>query len=172
MITKNLIPRLVLILMSVVVYETTYAQDNLTIYLFRHAEKTSDGRDPGLNEEGKQRAQTLFQMITEKEITGLYSTPFKRTQQTIAQFSSAHGLEVQEYDYRDLQGFADTLKTLTGVYLISGHSNTTPALTGFLTGMEISPINEDEYDNLFIVQFVDGKALLTILNYPPFYEGQ
>jgi hypothetical protein len=90
--------------------------------------------------------------------------------QTIKPFAEHFDIKIENYDHRDLEGFANELKKMSGVILVSGHSNTTPALAHFLTGLEIAPINESEYDNLFIIQFIDGKFTLSVLNYPPFYQ--
>lgn len=146
------------------------SQSDLTLYLFRHAETTGEGRNPDLSEKGKQRASDLLNVITENEINELYSTPLNRTMQTIRPFADYFELTVQNYDPLDLEGFAESLLSKTGIILVSGHSNTTPALAQLLTGSEVSPINESEYDNLFIITVVNDIPVLTVINYPPFYK--
>jgi len=148
--------------------DISFAQSESTIILFRHAEKMSDSRDPDLSAIGKERALTLFKMLNDLQVTELYSTPFNRTTQTIQPFAEALDLEIQTYDHRALDAFADSLKRKEGVILVSGHSNTTPALVSALTGEEIQRIDESEYDNLYIIQLKDGKMMMTVLNYPPF----
>ena len=42
-----------------------------------------------------------------------------------------------------------------------GHSNTTPNLVALLSGSEVDPIDDDEYENLYQVVLVDGNAILS-----------
>jgi broad specificity phosphatase PhoE len=144
---------------------------DLTIYLFRHAEKMT-GNDPGLTEAGKVRAQNLLHTLNLTQINGLYSTDYKRTQETIQPLSDMFEMPVQSYNPRDLKGFSDELKSKEGVYLVSGHSNTTPVLATLLSGVETPPLDESEYDNLYIVRIRNGEATLTVLNYPPFQMAE
>ncbi len=146
------------------------AQSDVTIVLFRHAEKMSDSRDPELSPAGKERAQTLFHMLRDLPVTEPYSTSYKRTTQTIHPFADALDLKIKSYNPRDLSDFADSLTKNEGVILVSGHSNTTPALVSALTGKQADGIDEKEYDNLYIIHFIDGTMVLSDLNYPPFYR--
>ena len=140
-----------------------------TIILFRHAEKMNTSRDPDLSPVGIERSNTLFHMLKDLEITAIYSTSYKRTMQTIQPLADSLELPVNPYDPRDLTGFAEMLKKTTGVILISGHSNTTPTLSSLILGYEVAKINEDEYDNLFIITSASTNPVLTKLRYPTFY---
>lgn len=140
-----------------------------TIILFRHAEKLDSSRDPDLSPVGVERSNTLFHMLKDLEITAIYSTSYKRTMQTVQPLADSLELPVNPYDPRDLAGFAEILKETTGVVLVSGHSNTTPTLTSLILGSEVSKINEDEYDNLFIITSASTRPVLTKLRYPIFY---
>ena len=141
-----------------------------TIILFRHAEKMDSSRDPDLSPIGFERSNTLFHMLKDIEITAIYSTSYKRTMQTVQPLADSLELPVNPYDPRDLTGFAEMLKETTGVVLVSGHSNTTPTLTSLILGYEVAKINEDEYDNLFIITNATTKPVLTKLRYPTFYK--
>ena len=140
-----------------------------TIILFRHAEKMNTSRDPDLSPVGIERSNTLFHMLKDLEITAIYSTSYKRTMQTIQPLADSLELPVNPYDPRDLTGFAEMLKKTTGVILVSGHSNTTPTLSSLILGYEVAMINEDEYDNLFIITSASTNPVLTKLRYPTFY---
>jgi phosphohistidine phosphatase SixA len=140
-----------------------------TIILFRHAEKMNTSRDPDLSPVGIERSNTLFHMLKDLEITAIYSTSYKRTMQTIQPLADSLELPVNPYDPRDLTGFAEMLKKTTGVILISGHSNTTPTLSSLILGYEVAKINEDEYDNLYIITSASTNPVLTKLRYPTFY---
>ena len=140
-----------------------------TIILFRHAEKMNTSRDPDLSPVGIERSNTLFHMLKDLEITAIYSTSYKRTMQTIQPLADSLELPVNPYDPRDLTGFSEMLKKTTGVILVSGHSNTTPTLSSLILGYEVAKINEDEYDNLYIITSASTNPVLTKLRYPTFY---
>lgn len=156
---------------SSVFAQTQVAEQNQepTIILFRHAEKLDSSRDPDLSPIGFERSNTLFHMLKDLEITAIYSTSYKRTMQTVQPLADSLELPVYPYDARDLSGFAEMLKETTGVILVSGHSNTTPTLTSLILGYEVAKINENEYDNLFIITNASTNPILTKLRYPTFY---
>lgn len=135
-----------------------------TVYfLFRHAEKMAESPDPGLTEEGQARAENLAAMLKDEGVTRIFSSDYKRTRDTVGPLAAATGIEIEIYDPRDLPGFAEQLKEMDGVIIISGHSNTTPELTAFLSGYETKPMEETEYDRLYMVTFYDeGIRLNTI----------
>ena len=174
MLYKEFLPFLFLltfIYTSSVFAQTQVSEQNQepTIILFRHAEKMNTSRDPDLSPVGNERSNTLFHMLKDLEITAIYSTSYKRTMQTIQPLADSLELPVNPYDPRDLTGFAEMLKKTTGVILISGHSNTTPTLSSLILGYEVAKINEDEYDNLYIITSASTNPVLTKLRYPTFY---
>lgn len=171
---KEFLPFLFLLMFiytSSVFAQTQVSEQNQepTIILFRHAEKMNTSRDPDLSPVGIERSNILFHMLKDLEITAIYSTSYKRTMQTIQPLADSLELPVNPYDPRDLTGFAEMLKKTTGVILVSGHSNTTPTLSSLILGYEVAKINEDEYDNLFIITSASTNPVLTKLRYPTFY---
>lgn len=148
------------------------ADAQTVIYLVRHAEKQS-GDNPSLTTAGQARANTLADMLEDRELTGIYSTNYKRTLETAAPIAARTGLDVQRYDPRDLQGFAGQLKQKPGVYLVVGHSNTTPQLTEALGGDGGTPIYEPtEYDRLYVVELgSDGSVASRIERFGVRYQG-
>ena len=129
----------------------TLLAGEVVYYLFRHAEKLADSPDPGLTTEGQARAQRLAAMLKDAGVTRIFSSNYKRTKDTVAPLAEATGIEVEIYDPRDLPGFAAELKGMDGVIIVSGHSNTTPELTAFLSGIETQAMEETEYDRLYQV---------------------
>jgi len=81
----------------------------------------------------------------------------------LAPLSVATGIEIEIYDPLDLPGFAAHLKEMEGVIVISGHSNTTPELTALLSGQETEPMDESEYDRLYMVEKSGEEFTVTIL---------
>ena len=144
-------------------------QDLTTFILIRHAEKANDGTsDPPLKDIGKERAEKLKQLFEHAEITAIYATPFKRTKSTVAPLATALGQEIKSYDPRN-KDFIDKLVNTNkgGTVVISGHSNTTPMVVNKLLGKEkFKPLQEDEYDKIFIVTInKKGKGTSTLLSY-------
>jgi 2,3-bisphosphoglycerate-dependent phosphoglycerate mutase len=147
----------------------TGAEDvsNTTVILVRHAEKADDGtKDPPLDSLGQLRAAALGQVLRDVELTAVYSTSYKRTTETVEAIARASNLEVAAYDPGD-QGFVNdaVLKNRGGSILISGHSNTVPALVNQLTGSDrLKNLEDWEYDFLYIVNL--GKdTTLQVLHY-------
>src|SRR5690242_21443614 len=55
------------------------------VFIVRHAEKASTGgKDPDLSMEGQKRADALAHILKDSEITSVFVTEFKRTQETAA----------------------------------------------------------------------------------------
>lgn len=147
-----------------------FAQDQTTFILVRHAEKANDGtRNPPLDDDGKVRSANLAEMLANQEITALYSTPFKRTQETLQPIADMKGLEVQEYDpYAKGEWLASLAeKHPGGTVVISGHSNTIPSLANALLGNEtFSQFDESDYSNFIIIVADEvGKGKLVRLKF-------
>jgi 2,3-bisphosphoglycerate-dependent phosphoglycerate mutase len=116
-----------------------------TLIIVRHAEKLTTGDDPGLTPIGQDRADRLAQMLERQTITAVYFTGVPT--------ASGNSLEVMEYDPSDAEGF---LKEVLGKHsgetiLITGHSNTVPAMVNLLTGSSMENFTDDDYGNLFVI---------------------
>jgi phosphohistidine phosphatase SixA len=107
--------------------------------------------DPDLSDRGKQRAETLATMLKDAQITAIFVTQYKRTQQTAAPLAKALGLTPTVITSKDMPALIAKLKEHKGNALVVGHSNSVPdAITGLgATGAPTIP--DDEYDNFFIV---------------------
>ena len=142
---------------------TVMAQEPaVVVYLVRHAEKIDDSRDPALSNVGKERASLLAGMLRDAGMTHLWSTDYLRTQHTAQPLATAAGLAVTSYDPRDLPAFAAKLRSIPGRHLVVGHSNTTPQLVHALGGAPGTPIDDGEYDRLYVVTIVE-KTVSTVL---------
>ena len=135
------------------------SQATTTIIFVRHAEKAATGGpDPDLSPAGEKRvAELTRQMLDADVIQGvdaIYSTPFKRTQQTVQPLADALDLPINIYDAGDTEEVLETiLRRHKGkIILVVGHSNTVPQLMWDLgASKRVPPIAEDEYDNIYIV---------------------
>lgn len=143
-----------------------------TIYLVRHAEKapTKDLKDPELTAIGKFRALNIAKQLSEVGVSKIFSTKYNRTLQTAKPLADYLELQIEHYDPRQLTEFADKIKSMKGTFLIVGHSNTTPQLTQLLSGKEVNPIEENEYDNLYQVIINENQTLLNRFKSIPSYH--
>jgi len=140
------------------------AQDNMitTFILVRHAEKdlTQSTNDPDLSAEGKGRAIKLAEMLKKTDIQAIYSTPYKRTQQTVQSLASAKGLQIMPYQANKMDEIDNMIRQHAGgTVLLSGHSNTVPMILNYLIGEEKYKILEDgDYGNIILVSVtMQGK---------------
>lgn len=142
------------------------------VYLVRHAERAEDGtNDPPISEAGQARAELVAEMLRDAGITHVHSTDLKRTRSTGMPLAEAAGLEIRSYSPRDLAAFAHTLWQTPGRHLVLGHSNTTPDLVDALGGDSYSPIEEMEYDRLYIVTLTSDGASTVLIRFGERYEG-
>jgi broad specificity phosphatase PhoE len=136
-----------------------------TIFLVRHAEKAATGGDDmDLSDAGRARAEALAALVKDAGITAIYTTEFKRTQQTAAPIATALHLEPAIVAARDRAGLMAKLLGASGNVLVVGHSNTIPELIKAL-GIT-TPINiaDNDFDNLFVV-LPESKPRLIRLHY-------
>lgn len=134
------------------------AQTITTVILVRHAEKgTDDPKDPDLSEAGKQRAQHLAQVLKEIKVDAIYSTPYKRTRNTVTPLAEAKGISVLNYNPSKKEEIDMLLQKFAGgTIVIAGHSNTVPGLANYLTGKtEFQNFDDNDYDNLMVVTVVE-----------------
>jgi phosphohistidine phosphatase SixA len=156
--------RLVLSLLLSVLFVSAVAAQS-TIFIVRHAEKSGDGdEDPNLSDLGRARADTLANILKDAEISAIYVTEFKRTQQTAAPLAKALRLDTTIVPAKDSAALAMKLLASTGNFLVVGHGNTIPNLIkGFGIATPIN-IGENAYDDLFVI-VVEKKPRLIRLHY-------
>lgn len=137
-----------------------------TVYLVRHSERATDHpSDPTLSLAGSARSALLARMLQDVQLTSILSTDYRRTQLTAGPVAEAHGMAVESYDPRGegLEQLLERLRTTPGYHLVVGHSNTTPAVVAALGGDPISPIDEGEYDRLYILVLDGGEVVSSSL---------
>lgn len=141
----------------------------LTVYLVRHAEKRRDeGDDPELTTTGKQRAQGLVKALDGVKLAAIYATPYKRTQQTVEPAAAARGMQVATVDAGDVRGLVTEIRRHQGsAVLVSGHSNTIPAIAAELGLAEPIALKEDDYGDLFVVTISGSKVTLERRRFEP-----
>lgn len=142
------------------------------IFLLRHAEALypppeDDPRNPPLNAMGQDRADALARLLSAEDLDHLWSSEYHRTEETAAPLAALLGLDVEPYDPRDLEAFAERLLRMPGRHVVFGHSNTTPELVGALGGNPGEPIDEErEFDRLYVVTVAgSGQVTTAVLRY-------
>ena len=136
------------------------------IVVVRHAEKASaGGNDPELSVAGQKRAEALSRILKDAQITAVFVTEFKRTQQTAAPTARAAHLSPTVLPAGDIPGLVAKLRAVNGNVLVVGHSNTMPDLMKALGITTPVTIPEDDYTEIFLVSLADPPQLLR-LHYP------
>lgn len=158
------------------------SQATTTIIFVRHAEKEAlPAEDPGLSPAGMRRAAELSRQLAEADviqgIDAIYATPFRRTQETAQPLAAALDLPITSYEPDDNDAvLQDILTKHKGeIILVVGHSNTLPNLIADLgASKRVPPIEENEYDNLYLVSIPwFGKTKTIRLRYgEPFPAGK
>ena len=137
------------------------SQATTTVIFVRHAEKAAEpADDPGLSEAGRERAAELARQLVDADVVpglgvdAVFSTPFRRTEETAKPVADALGLQINSYNAADTELFIEELvKEYKGkIILVVGHSNTLPAMIGNMgASKNVPPIAEGEYDNIYLV---------------------
>jgi len=148
--------------------ESTVNTETTVYYLIRHAEKdrTTPSKDPVLNEKGLERANNWAKIFEEVKFDLIYSTDYKRTQQTALPTASEKNLVIQNYDPDHLYNQIFKRKTKGKTVLVVGHSNTTPVFVNTILGeKKYEQIDDKDNGKLFIVTVVNNKASVVVENH-------
>jgi broad specificity phosphatase PhoE len=146
------------------------------VVLVRHAEQADvvpangsalSSVDPPLSGAGQARAVTLADMLSTAGITAIYSSEYRRAQDTARPLAARIGVPLQIAPSTAGPALVNRIRSeeADGIVLIVGHSNT---LGDFMRafGLASPPvIAEDEYDKIFVV--VPASGTLMTLTYPP-----
>ncbi len=148
---------------------TSHAQK--LVLVVRHAERADGGSmattaqtDPLLSPSGKARAERLAQMLGEAGITAVYTTEYKRTQDTGQPLADLLKLTITTVTAKDTAGLVARIRKeqASGVVLVVGHSNTVPDIVKAFGGPTFT-MDEDEFGDLFVV--VPGTGVMTKVKY-------
>ena len=156
------------------------SQATTTVIFVRHAEKMAEpSDDPGLSEAGQQRAAELARQLVDADVVAgvdaIYSTSYRRTEETARPVADALSLPITSYDASNTETIMDEIvkKHKGKIILVVGHSNTIPALIGNMgASKKVPEIKEDEYDNIYIVSIPwFGKTKTIRLRFGAPYTG-
>ncbi|GAA4819407.1 hypothetical protein GCM10011365_09950 [Marinicella pacifica] len=135
-----------------------------TFYLIRHAEKQT-GDDPSLTQAGHERAHRIANLLAQAHIKKIYSTDYRRTQQTASPLAQKLAVPITTYNPKNLQQLAKKLRQSKENVVIFGHSNTTPQLVRLLSGQAIPDMDESTYHLIYqVITFPESKNNKTAVN--------
>lgn len=143
----------------------------MIVFALRHADRTPAG---DLSPAGIERAELLARMLGESGIRTAYCSDQIRTQRTTDPLKALLGAKLQVVVVRTdgaggldghVQEIVTRAKALPGdaVAAVVGHSNTVDRIIKELTGREITPIEEHEFDRLFVLSVpASGAGTATV----------
>ena len=136
------------------------------VVLVRHGEKTTNGgKDPNLSSAGRARADALARILKDSDIMAIFTSEFKRTQETAMPTATSVHVTPTVVAAKDTAALVTKLHQLNGNALVVGHGDTIPNIIKAL-GID-RPINipDEDYSELLIVTLGD-KPQLFRLHYP------
>jgi 2,3-bisphosphoglycerate-dependent phosphoglycerate mutase len=157
--------RRLIIIAAILLFTLSAVAASPIIFVVRHAEKSADGNDPDLSAAGQERAEGLARIVKDAEITAIFTTEFKRTQETAAPTAKELRVSPTVIPADQIFALVEKLRGLKGNGLVVGHGNTIPDLVKAL-GIA-TPVNvpENDYSELFFIILGDKPQLLR-LHYP------
>lgn len=139
----------------ILIFQCHYSQEKTTIYMIRHTEKDSIGKNPELSEIGVKHALAWANYFKDIPIEYFYTTITRRTQQTCASIAASKQKSIQFYNFPEFS-LSEAVEKHKGKYiLIVGHGNTIPKQINDLLGTEkYQQMKETDYYNLYKIIIV------------------
>ena len=135
------------------------------VVIVRHAEKADNSQDADLSPAGRQRAETLERILKDANITAIFTSEFKRTQQTAAPTARATGITPTVVPGKDFAALVSKLREVKGNALVVGHGNTIPEILKALGIDTPVQIADADYSEIFVVT-LNAQPQLMRLHYP------
>ena len=155
---------LALFLLVFVSVSTASAQP--VVVIVRHAEKAANGgNDPDLSAAGRARAEALARILKDSGITAIFTSEFKRTQETAAPTATSTQVIPTVVAAKDTAALLAKLHQLNGNALVVGHGDTIPNIVKALGINNSINIPDADYSELLILTLGD-KPQLFRLHYP------
>ena len=133
------------------------------VVIVRHGEKAADGgTDPDLSSAGRARADALARILKDSGVTAIFTTEFKRTQETAAPTATSAHVTPTVVAAKDTAALVAKLHQLNGNALVVGHGGTIPNIIKAL-GIN-TPINipDADYTELLIITLGDKPELFRL----------
>lgn len=147
---------------------TSSEEITTTYFLIRHAEKDrsdTTNKNPELTLEGLERAQKWAAYFDNIALDQVFSTDYKRTQQTAMFVAKNKNLDIAIYDPTDLYNGEFKALTTGENVLIVGHSNTTPEFVNAIIGEDKYPEIDDNENAMLFTVTVEGDTKSVDINF-------
>ena len=132
------------------------------VVIVRHAEKAANGgSDPDLSSAGRARADVLVRVLKDSGITAIFTSEFKRTQETAAPTATSIGVAATVIPAKDTAALVAKLHQLNGNALVVGHGDTIPNIIKALGINSTINIPDEDYSELLIVTLGDKAAAVS-----------
>lgn len=139
------------------------------VLLVRHAEAaTGEGRDPGLSDAGRARAQALAEALQGARLARVVTSTLRRARDTGSPAAERGGVPLVAVPVtregglaRHVAGVVEAVHAAEpgGAVLVVGHSNTVPRVVEALGGPSLADMDHDDHSSLFVVTVgLDGDA--------------
>lgn len=140
-----------------------------TIYLVRHAERSSGARDAPLSDLGMRRARGLAGDLENIHLDAIYATEFQRTQQTVAPTAQSKSVDVRTTSANKLGRLIRELRRMPkgSKVLVASHSWTIPRLVKKLGVRKRVRIRTGDYGDLFVIELRGRRARLVVERFEP-----
>ncbi|WP_417664971.1 SixA phosphatase family protein [Pseudidiomarina sp.] len=138
----------------------------MTLFIVRHAEKVPDKPDPELSVQGQQRAIHLAHLLKHVDLEHVYATKYQRAQQTAKPTAEMLDVAITTYAAGDSEALIKSVLEQQQNALIVGHSNTVPELVRLAGGNHVE-LSEQDYGDVFMLQFINGYITTTRLYLAP-----
>lgn len=150
--------------------EAVQSEVETTYYFIRHGEKdrSTDTDNPSLKKLGQKRAENWANVLKDKKIDLVYSSNFKRTQQTAVPTAKLFSTDVRLYSVKKLNDVGFQKETKGKTVLVVGHSDTTPKFVNLILGKKkYKDIDDRNNNNLYkVVIYKDGKIKSSLTKHP------
>jgi broad specificity phosphatase PhoE len=150
------------LLLSIFVVVTAASAEPFVV-IVRHAEKAaSAGNDPDLAPAGRARADALARILKDSGVTAIFTSEFKRTQETAAPSAKSNGVAATIVPAKDVAALVLKLHQLKGNALVVAHGDTIPNIAKALGIDRPIQIPDDDYNELLVVSLGDKPRLLRL----------
>ena len=152
-----------LVLFLSIFIAVTIASAQPVVVIVRHAEKAASGaKDPDLSPAGRARAEALARILKDSGITAIFTSEFKRTQETAAPTATSAHVTPTVVAAKDTAGLVAKLHELNGNALVVGHGDTIPNIIKALGINSSINIPDADYSELLIVTLGDKPHLFRL----------
>ncbi len=137
-------------------------KQGVVLYAIRHGEKEA-GPNPGLTPMGHARAAALAETLAKVDVDVIFSSDYRRCQETVAPVAKLLGIKPTIIEAADLRKQFDALRALPpgSTAILCGHANTVPMLVQALgsecPGLEFGMFPEDAFDRLLVITYAAGE---------------